>query len=176
KRLHRAIQPAIFGGLQSWRAGFHEILRVEVRACFVRRAGRVDDREMSLIPERLESFHGGMQSEESIEIDGRELSRRRTRNSNRRTHGVVRLLAVRHDDVQTVRCAALKKHHQALLSRYGSRRSIDRPGEEARDRRGSHQRHCATLQECSSRDCHIYSSLYFEGRNPSPQLSALELW
>src|SRR5205809_4223759 len=41
----RAVQPAVFRGLQARRAGFHEVLRVEVRACEIGRARRVRSEE-----------------------------------------------------------------------------------------------------------------------------------
>ena len=49
-----AVQPAIFGGFHAGRAGFHEILRVEMRARGIGRAGGVHDGEMTLLPQRLE--------------------------------------------------------------------------------------------------------------------------
>ena len=66
----RAVQPAVFRGLQARRAGFHEVLRVEVRACEIGRARRVHDGELVLVKERLERSKARMQAKKPGEVDG----------------------------------------------------------------------------------------------------------
>src|SRR5262249_1414841 len=65
-----AVHPAILCRLHTWRAGLHVVLRVEVRARGVGRAGGVDDGEMLLIVERLGRGERRGKPEEAIEIDG----------------------------------------------------------------------------------------------------------
>ena len=50
----RAVEPAIFRGLHAGRAGFHIVLRVEVRARVIGRTRCMDNRQMLLLPQRLE--------------------------------------------------------------------------------------------------------------------------
>jgi hypothetical protein len=103
-----AVEPAVFSALDAGRAGFHEVLRVEVGAGHVGRAGGVDDGEMALIVERLEGRERGMQAEEAVEIDDLIL-----RDGDAGAHGVVVLLAIGNDDVEAVGCAALEDDDQA---------------------------------------------------------------
>src|SRR5216683_1383969 len=64
-----------------------------------------------------------MQSEKSIEIDGRiGCAPPRLRNRNRRPHAIVIRLRKRNDDVEPVGRPALKQHHQLLLVRHRRRR------------------------------------------------------
>ena len=49
-----AIQPAVFSGFDAGRAGLHEILRVEMGAGGIGRSGSVHNRQMTLLPKRLE--------------------------------------------------------------------------------------------------------------------------
>ena len=74
-----------------------------------------------------------------------------------RTHRVVRALAVRHDDVQRVRRAALKEHDQHLAARVAvQRRAFEqvlrehRLSQEARIEAQRRQRHRAGLHEDSA--------------------------
>src|SRR4051812_4472420 len=117
ERLHRAIEPTIFGRLHTRSARLHEVLSIKMRTRFIRRTCGMDDCQVPLVPQRLERVHRGMQSEEAVEIDRRKLRAGGTRNGNRRTHSVVRLLTVRHYEVQTIGSAALEQHDQAFLAR-----------------------------------------------------------
>src|SRR5260370_17043128 len=67
-RFQRAVQPAVFGRLQAWRARFHEVLRVEMRARRVGRTGGVHDRELVLVKERLKWREARMQTEKSSHV------------------------------------------------------------------------------------------------------------
>ena len=49
--------------------GLHVVLRVEVRARAVGRAGGVDDGELLRVPQRLERREPRVQAEEAVEID-----------------------------------------------------------------------------------------------------------
>src|SRR3954454_12836825 len=115
ERLHRAIKPPIFGRLHTRSARLHEVLSIKMRTRFIRRTCSVDNCQVALVPQWLERVHRGMQSEEPVKINGRKLRARGTRNGNRRTHSVVRLLTVRYHDVQTIGSAALEQHDQAFL-------------------------------------------------------------
>ncbi len=115
-RLQVTIQPAVGRGLDAGRARFHVVLRVEVRARAVGRSGGMDDGETLRIPHRLEPGERRMQAEETVEVDDR-LARRalaRLRNGNRRAHGVIIFLAVRHHDVEAVGRAALEDGDQSF--------------------------------------------------------------
>ena len=145
--LQRAVQPAIGSRLHAGRAALHVILRVKVRARGVRRARRVNNRQVSLVIQRLERRHLRMQPKEPVQVDDLILLDR-----NRRPHGVVVRLGVRHHHVQAVAGAALEDHHQLLL--VGRRRrhlGIDRPCQEARNHGRSHQRQRTALHKAAPR-------------------------
>src|SRR5581483_3279198 len=89
----------------------HEVLRIEVRARGIGRAGGMDDRERLLLEIGRERLKRRMESEEAIEIDDAI-----ARNRDRRPRRVVRLLAVRHHDVQSVDGAALEDRDENLAS------------------------------------------------------------
>ena len=101
--MQRTIEPSIFRGFDAGSAGFHEILRVEVRARSVRRSGSMHDREMFLLPERLKRREGRMQAEEPVEVD-----HRLARNVDAGPHGVILRLGVRNNDIQAIGRTALK--------------------------------------------------------------------
>src|SRR5436190_15906021 len=86
---------------------------------------------MLLVPQRLESSHRRMQAEEAVQINHALLSIARTRNRNAGTHAVIRLLAVRYNNVQAVSGAALKEDDQALLPRSSGLSRIDGACKEA---------------------------------------------
>ena len=69
--MERPVQPAVFGRFHAGRAGFHVVLRIEVRARGVGRAGGVNDRQVALLPQRLEGRERWVQPEESVEIEDR---------------------------------------------------------------------------------------------------------
>ena len=123
--LHGAIEPAVVGGFHAGRARFHEILRVKMRARGIGRARRVHDGQLVAVKQRLQRREAGMQSEESVEIDGCGASSAAAglRNRDGRAHAVVIRLGEGHDDVQAVRRAALKQHDQLFL--VGHRRGGD---------------------------------------------------
>src|SRR5205807_4432828 len=70
-----------------------------------------------------------MQSKEAVEIDRAALGTG-TRHGNRRPRGVVSLLAVRHDHVQTVDRAALKNSDERLVAL--RRRGVGHPDKNIR--------------------------------------------
>ena len=129
--LQRTVEPAIFSAFDAGRAGFHEVLCVEVRAGHVGRAGGVNNGEMALIVERLEGRERWMEAEEAVEIEDLVL-----RNGDAGAHVVVICFAVRDDDVETVGCAALKDDDQTAS---GSGRVFRKHGadQEAGDGRGA---------------------------------------
>ena len=121
--LQRAVEPAVLRALDAGRAGFHVVLRVEVGAGHVGRAGGMDDGEMALVVERLEGRERGMQAEESVEIEDLVL-----RNGDAGPHGVVVLFAIGHDDVEAVGGAALKDDDEAAIGVVRSARAPSGPG------------------------------------------------
>src|ERR1700677_2335123 len=64
---------------------------------------------MPLVIERLEGGKRGMKAEEPVEVENRIL-----RNGDAGTHFVVVLLAVRHDNVESVGCSSLEDDHEPL--------------------------------------------------------------
>src|SRR6202043_3978422 len=85
----------------------HEILRIEVRAAGVRRSGGMHNRQLTLLPERLERCEGRMQAKESVKI-----KHSLARYIDARPQGVILRLTVGHDDVQAVGGPTLENHDQ----------------------------------------------------------------
>ena len=67
-RLQGTVQPTIRSCFVAGSAGFHKVLRVKMRARGIGRPNRMDDRQMFLVPQRLELCQGRVESEESIQI------------------------------------------------------------------------------------------------------------
>ncbi len=130
--MERTVEPSIFGDLYAGRAGFHEVLGIEVRTGGVGRARGVYDRQVALLPQRLQRREGRMQAEEAIEIEHRFLG-----NIDAGSHGVVLRLAVRDDDVESIGGAALEDHDQALGTVAILCGSENRASQETRDRGGA---------------------------------------
>ena len=142
------IQPPILGRLQPGRSRFHEILRIEVGARRIGRPGRMYDRKMTLIPQRLQRRHSRMQPEEPVKID-----HRIAWNVDGRSHRVVRLLPVRNHDIQPIRRPALKNHNQTLVPSPSS--SPERcTGQEAGNRGRTHNRQRAIPKKDASCNGH----------------------
>ncbi len=110
--VQRTIEPSIFGHFHAGRAGFHEILRIEMRARRVGRSGSVNNGEMALLPQRLKRRQRGMQSEEPIEID-----HRFARNVDAGPHRIILRLTVRDYDVEPVSRASLEDDYETLAAR-----------------------------------------------------------
>ena len=139
--LQGAVEPSILRGLDAGSAGFHVVLRVEMGAGHVGRSGGMDDGEMALVIERLEGREGGMETEESIEVDDLVL-----RNGDAGAHRVVVLFAIRDDDVEAVGGATLEDDDEAAI---GRRRALGEDGadEKSGDRRGARERESAFVEE-----------------------------
>ena len=137
----RFIQP-LGGGFQPRRARFHVVLRVEVRARGVGRAGGIHDGQVPPVEQRLERRERRVQAEEAIQIDGGVFALVAAADGPRHGDGgpqiVVGLLAVRHHDVQAVGRAALENGHQDLLARRGRVGGIERALEPQRRRARPH--------------------------------------
>src|SRR5579862_4895823 len=101
------VQPAIFGGFNAWSAGLHEILSVEMRSRGIGRTCGVNDGQLLLVPDRLQCPEGRVQSKEAVEI-----KHRLARDVDRWPHLIVRSLAMRDNNIETVGCSALKDDHQ----------------------------------------------------------------
>ena len=103
----------------------------------IRRSRSVHDRQVFLIPQRLERRHRRMQPKEPVQIDHRVL-----RNPDVRAVLVVRRLPIRHHHIQPIRRAPLEDHHQLLAPRLRFRRLGHHAArEKRRDRRRPHHRH-----------------------------------
>ncbi len=140
KFMQAAVQPAVLGRLDPRRPRFHEILRVEVRARRVRRSRGVHNGKMLLPPQRFERSHRRMQSEETVKIEHGFPG-----NVDGRPHRIVRSLAVRHNNVQPVRRAALKDDDQSLVAQSrigGAKRRASKKAGQAPSCRLRRVRHC----------------------------------
>src|SRR6266851_83258 len=119
--------------------------------------------ELILVKERLEWREARMQAKKSVEVDRRITTqlgvckyKPRTpaatlwlRNRDGRTQAVIIRFAKGHHDIQSVRRAALKKHHELLVVRHGRR------GHGALQKRGhgaqANHRDSALFQEIAAR-------------------------
>jgi hypothetical protein len=112
----------------------------------------MNDRKMSLFPNRLQGRHGRMQSEEAVEI-----KHARAWDIDRRAHGVIRGLAMRYHDVESIGCAALEDHDKTPGVRPASRGSSENG---ARNKRRQHRRsnngQCSVLKEYSASYGHTF--------------------
>src|SRR6185312_8228830 len=92
-----------------------------------------------------------MQAKEAVEIDDRLGSVARTWNGDARAHSVIRLLAMRHHDVQPIRRTALKEHNKTFIARAGSRFCrINCTRKKAGNNTGSNKSQRAILQKNSA--------------------------
>ena len=144
-RWQRAIQPSIAGRLAARRAGFHIILRVEVRAGRVGGADGFDNGELLRIVNRLQGRKGRVQTEHAVQVDGGFGSAVGTRDGDRRPHFVIALFAVRDDDVQTVHSPTLEDRDQNFLARRRRVRCIERPGKPRRRGADADHGQCGTF-------------------------------
>src|SRR5204863_922540 len=111
--------------------------------------------------ERLERSKARVQTEKSVQVDRRiRAAELGLRNSNRRTHAVIIRFAKGHNDVQAVRRAALKQHHELLL--VGHRRRRDGTLQKRGHRAEADHRYAALLQEIPPREfqtAHAFATL-----------------
>src|SRR2546430_2096635 len=101
------------------RAGFHIVLRVEVRTGGVRRSACVYDRQMAGLVYRQEGRQPGMEPKEPVQVEGRLVrpSRpARLHHCELGTMPVEVLVAERSHHAQAVRGSALKDAYQRLLA------------------------------------------------------------
>src|SRR3989442_11591964 len=122
-----------------------------------------------------------MKAKESVEVDYRSF-----RNVNGQARGVVRSLAVRHDDVQPVRRAALEEDNQALRPRARIGGAVGGSRQKTRQRCRADRGEGAVAKENSAGNGHIKISAAGFGLRAntngcsklvgrSPQLSPLKL-
>ena len=109
----------------------------------------MDDSQVALLPQGLKRGYGWVQAEEAVEVN-----HRAARDIDGWAHGVVRLLAVRHDYVQAVRGAALEDHDQAFVLRSGFRCAVSSASKESRYSGRAHDGKRAVPQKYASRNCH----------------------
>src|SRR5882724_966400 len=93
-----------------------------------------------------------MQSKETVKIE-----HALARDGDAGPHAVIRLLTVRHNDVQTVGGAALKQNDQALFARSSGFRGVYRARKKTRDHAGAYYGQRAVLQENSASNEHGFS-------------------
>src|SRR5580704_16651632 len=90
-----------------------------------------------------------MQSEEAVEVDDLPALKR-----NAWPHLIIGGLAMRDDDVEAIRRAALENYNQPLIACGRRNHSERRARKKAGDRGSTDHRHRSALQECSSGDAH----------------------
>src|SRR5712692_4011387 len=90
-----------------------------------------------------------MQAEKAIEIN-----HHIARDVDGGPHGVIRLLTVRYDNVETIRRSALEDDHQAFVPCSGFHRAVSGPREEAGDGRRADHGQSAVSQEYPTGDRH----------------------
>src|SRR5579872_2918410 len=122
----RTIHPAIRSAFHTRRARFHVILRIEMRPSGVGRADGFDNRKVLGIENRLQRRQRGMQTEETVEVDGGIGRAVGPRDRNIRTHVVIHALAMGNHDVESIHCAALEDRDENLPAPRGRVRRIDR--------------------------------------------------
>ena len=115
----RPIQPSV-GAFKAGRAGLHVILRIEMRARGIGRAHGVDNRQMPRVEHRLERRERRVQSEESVQIDGRIGRAVRFGNGDGGPQFVIALLSEGNHHVQAVHGAALEDGDQDFLAPPGN--------------------------------------------------------
>ena len=99
---------------------------------------------------RHKRLHGRVQAKEPIQVEYLVSLDR-----DGRAHGVVRLLAVRYNQVQSVSGSTLEQDHQLLAADFrGCCLRKHRTLEKGRDNRRTHQGHRAAPHKDSSRDRH----------------------
>src|SRR5580704_5020418 len=111
------------------------------------------NRQVTLVPQRLERCERGMQSKEAVEINDRSSG-----NVDRRSHGVIRRLAVWHHDVEAVCRTALEDDHQALVAIPGFHRTKRGAGEERRNGRSADHGQPTVAKKYAASDGHKTSS------------------
>src|SRR5581483_9235695 len=132
------VDPAIVCCFDPGRAGFHIVLRVEMRARRIGRASGMSDREVARLEERQHRREGGMQSEEAIQVQGALVARRGgRRNGDCGPQLVVPLFAVRNRDIEPIGSAPQKYGDQRLLAPRRSIRTGNCAGQPARQRCGA---------------------------------------
>ncbi len=107
-----AIKPTVRGALDSRRADLHVILGVEMGAGVIRRTGRMNDGQLSLIVNILELRERRMERIKTIEIDGAFFTRGRFGDRDAWPKRIVSAVFERNDCIQSVHAAALENHHQ----------------------------------------------------------------
>ena len=148
------IRPAVPGALHAGCAGFHVVLRVEVAACRVGRANRVNRGEALVVPELLERRETRVQAEMAVEIYDRVGG-----NRDARPLLIIRRLAMRDDHVQSVDGAALEEANERRTVGRSDGRTAGCEGrarEEEWIEAEAHQRQPARLHEDASRDGHCF--------------------
>src|SRR6266516_1486709 len=86
----------------------------------------MDNRQLPVVPERLQQLQRGMQRKAAIQVDSAIVFAGR-RHGDRRAQLVIAFFEKRHDDVQTVSRAALKDRHQDLPFAFALRGSAKQP-------------------------------------------------
>src|ERR1022692_1096372 len=148
----RAVQPSVVRGLYPRRAGFHEVLCIEVGTVGVGRSGRMHNRQLTLLPQRLERRQRRMQPKESIKIE-----HSLARNVDARPHGVILRLGMRNHDVQTVGRAALEDHNQPLVARTRLSRTPCGASKKTWHRRGADDSESAVTKKDATSNGHKVS-------------------
>src|SRR6266568_5145297 len=109
----------------------------------------MNDRKMSLLPERLKCRQRRMQPEEAIEIE-----HRLAPDVDAGPHRIVLRLGMRDDDVQPIRSAALKNHDEPLGAPASLDGAVSSAGEKTRHGGSADNGERAVAQEDATRNGH----------------------
>src|ERR1700730_6546945 len=93
-----AIHPSVGRRLHAGCAALHVVLGIEMRARWVGRTTRVNERQCALMPQRHDRIEGRMEPEMAVEVEYGAIAAA-TRNRDRRTRVVVVRNAVLYDHV-----------------------------------------------------------------------------
>src|SRR5688572_31067258 len=145
-----AIEPAVTRGLDARRGRFHEILRIEMRARWMRRTDRVQDAELVAREEIVQRLQCRVQTKETIEIDEITANAGRRRHRDRATSRVVILLAKWCDHAETIHGAALEDTDERLLLCSCMRLREQRAREKIGRQPEGEERECAMPDESSA--------------------------
>src|SRR5712692_8008875 len=110
-----AIHPSVGRRLHAGCAALHVVLGIEMRARWIRRTARVNERQCAVMPPRHHRIEGRMEPEMTVEVEHGAIAAA-TRNRNRRTRVIVVRIAVRNDHVQAVDGATQEDYDEAFAA------------------------------------------------------------
>src|SRR5215472_5817305 len=117
-RAQGAVEPPVLCRLYTRRAGFHIILRIEMRARRIRRTRSMHNGEFVFLKQRRKGSKRAMQPKKSVQVNGRIFSTASWFwNSDSGAQAVIVGLRKWHDDVESVSRPTLKQDDELLVPR-----------------------------------------------------------